>query len=65
MRAQETFRYCSGDLLFRQPSTLVFLWGNVPSLLQADQHALNYGDFLSPAKAWARDPGRTTVSFSS
>lgn len=21
MRAQETFRYCSGDLLFRQPST--------------------------------------------
>lgn len=46
MRAQETFRYCSGDLLFRQPSTSIFLWGSSLPLLQADWPALRLSSSL-------------------
>lgn len=65
VRARETFRYWSGDLLFRQPSTLIFLWGTPLASLPAPLPMRHCGAFLSPANAWARDPGQPTVSLSS
>lgn len=51
MRAQETFRYCSGDLLFRQPSTLDFPVGNV-SPAAGSLGCTELRNLFVPAEMW-------------
>lgn len=52
MRAQETFRYCSGDLLFRQPSTLDLPGGEcLPCCRQPWMYTVK--EPLCPAGVWA------------